>query len=130
MIREIILEYHTKIGRDKDPTETEFIRQCERVLPRAIPRGLTLTVVLWRDIGDRELDRVAASELIHTRYILTDRGGYFLSEGLDESEPPGAQKQTWSLVSEKLRKQEFGWYDWPHSPVFQHVTSVKIEGKR
>jgi hypothetical protein len=53
----------------------DFKAACEAHLQDVIPVGMRLTIARWNH------------EDLHNRYILTDRGGLLIGEGLDEANP-------------------------------------------
>jgi len=56
-----------------------FMAECQKRLPRLVPRGLTISI--------RRLQERAGKEKLHNRYVLTDIGGIVFGVGLDEGDP-------------------------------------------
>ncbi|MDZ4852319.1 MAG: hypothetical protein SGI77_23775 [Pirellulaceae bacterium] len=101
------MKFHTKVviaKNSSDQSESiwidEFHKSCERELPRIIPKGRSLDVVLWKVKAD--------GEAFHARYVLTDIGGISVDHGLDT---PSSQQTTdihWLMDSElKERWRDF-----------------------
>lgn len=68
------LEFHTSL--DDTGTRAFFQDECQRQLPRCIPKGLSLTILRLR--------QRPGGERLHDRYILTDVGGVKIDGGLDD----------------------------------------------
>src|SRR5207253_3165995 len=66
----------------------DFHASCASHLQPSIPRGLQVRVVRWK------------YDLLHNRYLLTDRGAIQFGEGLDAAGSSGRQDDTLSLLSE------------------------------
>jgi hypothetical protein len=71
------VEVHT-LDTDSKWSAAEYKRICCENIPRLMVVGLaSVRVIRWRVPED-------GSEDFHERYILTDRGGYWVGKGLDE----------------------------------------------
>jgi len=57
----------------------KFSNDCTQHLPRVIPKGLSMTAILW--------SQRPAGVQFHERLIVTDRGGVLLDPGIDEGKP-------------------------------------------
>ena len=99
-------------------TEDFFRSECERRLPRCVPRNLQLKLVRLRqrDGGER----------LHNRYILTDLGGVIFGVGLDEGDEGGADDI--SLLDRTQYEERWRQYA-SAAPAFdQPEPSITIEG--
>ena len=67
------IQYHVEV-KSREP-ESGFKADCEKILPKFIPRGWTLGIYRW--------ERKVGGEGLHARYLLTDRGGISFDFGLD-----------------------------------------------
>ena len=61
----------TKIKKEVD----DFLKDCDLHLPKIIPSGRKLRIVLWKQMDN--------GERLHNRYILTDIGSVSFGTGLD-----------------------------------------------
>lgn len=113
------IEYHIK---RKDPAnadgvwQQQFRVECERHLRPVIPAGFCVRFVLWDDSD--------SAEKLHARYVLTDRGGLSVENGLDE----GDQGDTTdiSLLSStvwEIRLAQVG-----QRPAFRRADEVVVRG--
>lgn len=112
----IELELHTSIDRCFDSFETgtmraaddekrvlkNFMDDCERLLPRLIPVGLTIKVMVWtqKDGGEK----------IHNRYVLTDLCSMMLGTGMDEAATACHEYEDISMLSgdsHQFRRQQY-----------------------
>jgi hypothetical protein len=84
-------EYHCLIDRSyikraneqgKEMSESDWIREfeadCHDYLPRIIPHGFSISVVVW--------DKNPSGETMHSRYIMSDIAAIKIDYGLDESD--------------------------------------------
>ncbi len=100
------LEYHTVITGGKRPPLDAMKRSCLARLPGILPSGIRLRVVLWRLPGDEDSKAPGEHrELLHARYILTNRGGYRVETGLDVGSP--GQHQDVSLLDSALHAKRW-----------------------
>ena len=119
--REITLEYHVSGSYDNAPSWDHFRNQeCNKYLPRLIPRGFRLTVRRWknRKIGEE----------LHNRYILTDIGGIGIPNGLDERDQGTVDIYRLSLETWQQRLEDYGYYK--SAPAFDLEGEESIEGTR
>ena len=86
------VEIHT-LDSEKRLEPEEFKRRCEQFLAPAVPKGVSLRIVRWKE----------KDEKFHARYVFTDRGGYRLETGLDEG--GRAETQDVSLLDDKLYRE-------------------------
>lgn len=63
---------------DGGATESFFQEECERRLPRIVPRGLRVDLI--------RLSRRGGGERLHNRYILTDIGSVTFGAGIDRGD--------------------------------------------
>lgn len=110
------IQYFCKINGDPEP----FSRNCIMELPRYVPKGLALEVVLLKEkIG---------GEKFHDRFILTDRWGVQFSVGLDSHGPHETTKTIVTLLNEDLWASIYRKYVSEH-PAFERVGApIKIRG--
>ena len=109
------LEYHTKIrGKfEDDVARTNWIDtfrgDCRNQLPRRVPNGIPLRVVLWNEKPD--------GDEMHARYVMTERGAIRIEKGLDIGHPnqttdislvaPGVYRQRWNDLQRDATTYEF-----------------------
>ena len=84
----VSIEFHTSVewARDKDPltdaeadrVASQMLRTCRDQLPRKLPAGTAVTVVVWSEKD--------GGEQFHNRFVLTDVGGVLIGTGLDARE--------------------------------------------
>ena len=88
----IQVEWHTSIdrcfrnwerGEERDPDDEtleyqKLVSACQRKLPKLIPSGMQLKVVVWT--------QKEGGEKLHNRYLLTDICGVLFGTGSDEAE--------------------------------------------
>jgi hypothetical protein len=93
------VEYHT--STKTGISESYFIDTCLPKVQQLMPSGITLLIKRWEetDTGD----------VLHPRYILTDRGGLCIEHGLDEGDSPGETTDV-SFLDECLYKER--WKDY------------------
>lgn len=104
------VEYHTVITGDRRPPLEVLKQRCRDQLPAVLPPGVRLRVVFWRLPGDAESKSPGQhEELLHARYILTNRGGYRVETGLDVGSR--GQHQDVSLLDEPLRTKRWAEFD-------------------
>ena len=110
--------------RDKG-TEEYFRGECDRWLPRCIPRGVQVIL--------RRLAKKEKSERLHSRYILTELGGIEFPGGLDEADEEG-QVEGPKLLPRKeyeVRWAQYVGLDGEPPPSFRQVgPSIRIIGVR
>jgi hypothetical protein len=75
--RQVEVELH--VGHRILDDAPDFRAACEAHLQDVIPLGMRLTIARWNH------------EELHNRYILTDRGGLSIGEGLDEANPKSSR---------------------------------------
>ncbi|MBL8821333.1 MAG: hypothetical protein JNJ77_02010 [Planctomycetia bacterium] len=86
-VRSVDIELH--LSHRVLASATNFGIACQAHLENVIPEGMMLTIVRWNH------------EELHNRYILTDRGGVQLGEGLDEANERSSRNQdTLTLLSQ------------------------------
>ena len=93
-LESIQVELHTSIDRffekwergdNRDPNEesrvyNNFVLECQNRLPKLVPAGIQLKVVVWKQkIG---------GEKLHNRYLLTNLFGVMFGTGSDEADNP------------------------------------------
>lgn len=94
------IEYHTKLKGDfKDETERlnfeyNFNDECQNNLASLIPNEIPITLIRWKE---RE-----GGKRFHARYILTDRGGVLIENGLDDDDDDGGQATPFILLNGNL----------------------------
>ena len=117
--RPMIIEYHTQW---KDPRfnkglwQQNFRNNCQHHLPGIVPAGCRLRVVLWND--------VAAVDKMHARYILTDRGGVGVENGLDEGN--SGDTTDVGILDRDVWKQRLAQYG--DRPTYQLADDVTVIG--
>jgi hypothetical protein len=112
-----LIEYHVS-----DELGVPFFKgECQRRLPSLVPRGLKMTLILWRK------ERETAGETLHPRYILTDRGGIRIERGLDEGED--GETTDISLLDVALYSQRWSEYQ-RGAGVHEFVDEVTVSGER
>ena len=136
------IELHTGIERfykSRDPRSDEdeksnaesIIRNCERYLPRIIPKELSVKVIIWKNKpgGDR----------LHNRYVYTNIGSVRFGVGLDcfdaeeitsdDEEPKGPTDEI-NCCSEETHKSLWKKY-LGKTPSFQLVIpAIEIHGRK
>ena len=81
------IEYHVKVRFNNDTEritfENNFNNACQARIAPIIPDDFPITFIRWkeRDGGKK----------FHARYILTDRGGVLIENGLDDDDGDGGQ---------------------------------------
>lgn len=70
------IEVHTSLKYENAADPGFFLSECEKRLPRCIPQGMQMSVLI--------LSEKAGGERLHNRYILTDIGGLIFGAGLDD----------------------------------------------
>lgn len=76
-------------GEDRNPAEeakafADLSRQCQAGLPRLLPSGMTLKVVVWK--------QRPKGEKLHNRYLLTDLFSVMFGTGVDQADDPADQE--------------------------------------
>jgi hypothetical protein len=105
-----VVEYHTVITGDRRPSLDVLKERCRARLPAVLPPGVRIRVVFWRLPHDPDSAEPGKyKELLHARYVLTNRGGYRVETGLDVGTP--GQNQDVSLLDEQLRDQRWAELD-------------------
>ncbi len=119
---QITAELHTSIERffhhgevktksDENRVYNNLINEIESYLPKTIPHGKKLKVIVWKQ---RE-----QGEKIHNRYILTDRWGVALGDSLDESDNI-FETDDMHRLSEELYQERWKQYA-SDNPAFESV---------
>ena len=126
------LELHTSIerfGASNEQEETRCIRSLldamQKHLPRVIPIGGFLRVVIWR--------KRAGGEKSHNRFVMTDRAGVQFGIGLDESDEwresdddPGETEDIHRLMDDEYTTR---WAQYAGStPAFDLIEELIITG--
>ncbi len=97
-----------------------FSRNCMSELPRFVPKGLDLEVVLLKE--------KLGGEKLHDRFILTDRWGVQFSVGLDSHGPNEVTTTIVTLLTEDLWSTLYRKYVSEH-PAFERAGSpIRIRG--
>jgi hypothetical protein len=102
----------------------KLIKLFEECLPKIVPTGLSLRVVIWKE-------RPRGQQL-HNRYLLTDIGSVTFGTGLDcNSEAfhwtlPQGQSDDIACLSEAAHKKR--WEEYIEMPAFKKVDEVTIIG--
>ncbi len=133
---EVTIEVHTGIERffkgPHSPPRTaeneqqkyrEVIDNCRQKLPRIIPRGVKLRLVIWKE-------RENGQEL-HNRYVLTEFAGILLATGLDECTNPDSESMDNVILLPKEQHSDC-WKQYERtSPAFDYAGApVEIIGQR
>lgn len=97
----IAVTVHT-LDSDGKPSLSEFKRRCEHHMPAMLLAGqlTSARVCRWRTCDAAEAD-------FHARYVLTERGGYWLDKGLDEEH--GVEQRV-ALLSDQERQELWNRY--------------------
>jgi hypothetical protein len=129
------VELHTSIERHFKPSDprnpsleateaTRMMNSFQSRLPRVIPRGLSVKVVIWK-----ERQR---GQKLHNRYLLTDIGSVSFGTGLDcndeafhRDQPQGQSDDIFCLSEESHLKR---WDEYFFAPAFDKVTEAAITG--
>lgn len=116
------IKYHLKED-DKKPSGDYFHAQCRKYLPSLLPKNLKITFVRWRQIVNAESE-LPEGEKPHPRYVLTERGGFRIEQGLDE----GYDGETTDISLLDLPVHQQRWKDYRESPAFKFVDEITIVG--
>ncbi len=119
------LEYHTKIrGKFEDAAARTnlidtFRRDCRNQLPRRVPNGIPLRVVLWNEKPD--------GDKMHARYVMSERGAIRIDKGLDIGHPN--QTTDVSLVAPEVYRQR--WNDVQrNATTYDFIEEIEVLGTR
>jgi hypothetical protein len=118
--RPSIIEYHIQW---KDPGFADgrwhdrFVEACRDELPAVIPTGFNLRIVRWDDRN--------TPEQMHARYILTDRGGVSVENGLDEGSP--GDTTDIGLLENQVWEQRLAQFQ--GQPAYRRVDDVVVGGQ-
>jgi len=105
------VEYHIK-----QKANIEYFENCcQENISHLLPERIQLKFVRWQDKG--------LTESLHARYILTDRGGVSVENGLDEGQ--GEDTTDINLLDDALYKQRWEQYQKETSP-FKFVDEIVI----
>lgn len=102
------LEYHTsdRIAAD------QFENRCNTVLPRIIPQGLLLDIIIWPQGS------------LHNRYVLTERGGVSFGMGLDDCDYGNSiENDDVILLDQPLFQTQ--WNRYSGQPVVHTIRGIK-----
>lgn len=106
------IEYHIKVEFENDTERTTLENNlnnaCQSRIVPLIPDGFPLTLIRWKE---RE-----GGKKFHARYILTDRGGVLIENGLDDDNGDGGQVTPIVLLNSDLYSEV--WND------FQKLTEL------
>jgi hypothetical protein len=96
----VSVELHTSVERARDEealsdieaerVASNIIQTCKARLPRRLPAGTAVTVVVWSEKD--------GGEQFHNRYVLTNAGGVLLGTGLDAARQGHAAQDDFVLL--------------------------------
>ena len=86
---------------ERKTDETFFLGKCNSEWLRMLGNGLELEIYRWKQRQD--------GPELHRRFILTERGGIWIDQGLDAGKP--GEVTDVGLVSEEIRSQRWRDYD-------------------
>lgn len=99
----VSVELHTSVERARDGeglsdieaerVASNIIQTCKARLPRKLPAGTAVTVVVWSEKD--------GGEQFHNRYVLTNVGGVLLGTGLDAARVGRAAQDDFVLLQRK-----------------------------
>jgi len=117
------IELHTSIDRFFEPDEKgdnrkieqekrvykNFVRDCNSKLPKIVPEGITLGIVVWKQREN--------GEKLHNRYILTNIAGVMLGTGIDQAEnQESSESDDFAMLSESQCQTRLNQYSTSDSP--------------
>lgn len=119
-LSKVSVEVHCSSDIAQAPESDHFESECLRVLPKCIPKDLSVTVKRWK--------QKPGGEKLHNRYILTDIGGVEFGAGLDE----GGEGETDDVTLLDKGQYNIRWSQYTDgSPAFDlSQEPFKIEGGR
>jgi hypothetical protein len=104
-------------------THDQFRGGCQYFISRALPTGLSVRFIRWRDFEAWEAG--AGGRRLHPRFVLTDIGGILFEWGLDEG-PAGDQVDVFLLENETYLRH---WQNFQvGSSPFEFVDDTTIVG--
>ena len=106
---------HTSLQYENAPTAGFFLSECEKRLPRCVPKDVRLSI--------RVVSQRIGGEQLHNRYTLTDVGGLIFGAGLDE----GATGEIDDVALMDLPQYELRWSQHAKEPMAFEVTEVQVE---
>lgn len=121
------IEYHVKVKFENESQRItyghNFDTACQDKLPSIIPDGFSVTFIRWKE-------RQGGKDF-HARYILTERGGVLIENGLDDDDDDGGKFTSVVLLSSEIHQQI--WNDFQKLPdmmqcVYQYDNEITIDG--
>jgi hypothetical protein len=113
-------ETENRRAEDEERIAQNLTDDCSKILPKYLPRGVSLFVFIWQE--------KPGGEKIHNRYILTEKGGVAFGAGLDESSHDSEATDDLNRLSEDQHSTRWAQYNRDSAAFALIGNPVEIKG--